>query len=127
MIRVAIADDHPELQLALRLLLNSSSNMDLVCEASNGLEAVACVERHRPDVLVMDVTMPELNGFAAAKQIADLSVTTRIILISAHKSRSVSKRAAAMGIHGFVPKGELVKSLLTAIETVHEGKQYFRE
>lgn len=125
MIRVAIADDHTELRLALRLLLSRTNKVELICEAADGRQAVECVQRHRPDVLVMDVNMPELNGYQAARQIAGLAVATRIILISIHDGQSYADHAAAAGAHGFVPKGELVHSLIAAIEAVHRGQTFF--
>lgn len=125
MIRVAIADDHPDIRVALRLLLSQSEDVELVCEARNGLEAVECVKRHEPDVLVMAVGMPMLDGFAAAEQIADLPAATRVILISVDEDEVFAERAAAIGARGFVAKDELARSLLVAIESVHRGEAYF--
>ena len=125
MIRVAIADDHPDIRSALRLLLSQSENVELVCEAHSGWEAVKCVQQHQPDVLMMAVGMPELDGFAAAQQIASLPVATRVILISVDDGEALAEQAAAMGARGFVAKNELATSLLAAIETVHRGEPYF--
>src|SRR5574341_1125538 len=74
MIRVALADDHAEMRVTLRLLLSLSKDIELVCEASNGQAAVDCVKRLQPDVLVMDINMPIMDGFAATKQIMNLSI-----------------------------------------------------
>lgn len=127
MIRVAIADDHPEMRVALRLLLSISKEIEIVCVASNGQEAVDCVKRLQPDVLVMDIHMPVLNGFAATKQISDLSVPTRVILISTYTGKFFVMQAIAVGAQGFVPKDKVAKSLLPAIETVHRGELFFME
>jgi DNA-binding NarL/FixJ family response regulator len=127
MIRVALADDHPEMRVALRLLLSLSKEIEIVCETSNGQEAVDCVKRLQPDVLVMDIHMPVLQGFAATKQITDLLVPTRVILISTDTGSFIARRAAAVGAQGFVPKDDVAKSLLPAIETVHRGGQFFME
>lgn len=125
MIRVAIADDHPDIRLALRLLLSQAENVELVCEARSGREAVECVKDHQPDVLMMAVGMPGLDGFAAAQQIADLPVATRVILISVDEDKAVAEQAAAVGARGFVAKDKLAGSLLAAIETVYRGEPYF--
>lgn len=125
MIRVAIADDHPEIRVALRLLLSRSKHIELVCEARDGWEAVECVQHHQPDVLVMAIGMQGLNGFEAARQIADLPIATRVILISIFEDEARSKKAAAVGAQGFVPKDQLPGSLLLAIEAVHRGELYF--
>jgi two-component system, NarL family, nitrate/nitrite response regulator NarL len=126
-IRVALADDHAEMRVALRMLLSLSKAMELVCEASNGQEAVDCAKRLQPDVLVMDVRMPILNGFEATKQITDLSVATRVILISTYKGTFIIRQAASVGAKGFIPKDEVAAYLLRAIETVHRGNTFFVE
>jgi two-component system, NarL family, response regulator NreC len=127
MIRVALSDDHPEMQVALRLLLSVSKEIEVVCLTSNGQEAVDCVKHLQPDVLVMDIHMPVLDGFAATQQIIDLSVPTRVILISTYIGKFVARKAAAVGAQGFVPKDDLAKSLLPAIEAVHRGETFFVE
>jgi DNA-binding NarL/FixJ family response regulator len=127
MIRVAIADDHPEMRLALRLLLTISKEIEIVCEAINGQEAVDCVKRLQPDVLVMDIHMPVLDGFGATMQIADLLVPTRVILISSYRGSFIVMQAVAVGAKGFVPKDDLVTFLRQAIETVHRGESFFVE
>ena len=127
MIRVALSDDSSEMRVTLRLLLGLSENIEVVCETSNGQEAVDCVKRLQPDVLVMDIRMPVLNGFEATKEITDLSVPTRVILISTEVGSFVTRKAAAVGAKGFVPKDDVVELLVRAIETVHRGEQFFME
>ena len=127
MIRVAIADDHPEMRVALRLLLSMDKEIEIVCVTSNGQEAVDCVKRLQPDVLVMDIHMPVLDGFAATKQITDLSVPTRVILISTDTGSFIVRQAVAVGAQGFVPKDDVAKLLLPAIETVQRGETFFVE
>jgi DNA-binding NarL/FixJ family response regulator len=125
MIRVAISDDHPELRLALRLLLNISKIIEIVCETSNGEEAVDCVKRLQPDVLVMDIHMPVLNGFEATRQIVDLSLPTRVILISTDRERFIARQAAAVGAKGFLRKDDIPRLLLQAIGAVRRGELFF--
>jgi len=127
MIRVAIADDHKELRLAFHLLLKISRDMEVVCEASNGQEAVDCVNRLQPDVLVMDIKMPVLDGFEATKQINDLAVPTRVILMSTYGGIIIAREAAAVGARGFVAKYHIAEWLHTAIEKVHHGEVFFME
>ncbi len=127
MIRVALADDHPEMRVALRLLLSISKEIEIVGVTSNGQEAVDCVKRLQPHVLVMDIHMPVLDGFAATKQITDLFVPTRVILISTDTGSFIARQAAAVGAQGFVPKDDVAKLLLPAIETVYRGEQFFGE
>lgn len=105
--------------VALRLLLKLSDNMDLVGEMRNGRNMVNCVKIIRPDVLVMDVRMSELDGISATSQIVELAVGTRVILIPSQRGNSIAMQAIEAGARGFVPKEELAAFLLLAIETVH--------
>jgi DNA-binding NarL/FixJ family response regulator len=127
MIRVALCEDHPEMRVALRLLLKLFKDLELVCETSNGREAVECVKRLQPDVLVMDIRMPELDGFAATQQITDLSLPTRVILISTDIGTFIARHAAAVGAKGYLPKDDVGTLLLSAIEAVHRGETFFVE
>lgn len=127
MIRVALADDHPELRLALRLLLRLSDEMELVCETSNGQEALDCVINLQPDVLVIDIQMPVLDGLAATKQIIDVGLPTRVLIISLTRGSFIARKAADAGAKGFLAKDDLATYLLPAIEAVHRGELFFME
>src|SRR5689334_22931582 len=100
MIRVVIADDHPEVRLVLRLLLKLSPELELVDEAMDGEEAVESVKRLQPDVLVMDVRMPRLDGWKATRQIVELGLETRIILISLDRGGFMVLKARQSGAQG---------------------------
>jgi len=127
MIRVAIADDHPEMRVALRLLLRLSEDLELVCEATDGQEALDCVIHHQPDVLVMDLRMPVLDGLAAMQQIRELGARTRVILISSFGGSGRARQAAEAGAQSFIPKEEVGNYLLNAIEAVQRGETFFWE
>jgi DNA-binding NarL/FixJ family response regulator len=127
MCRVGIVEDHEELRVVLQLLLNRQTNIDLVFVARNGLEAIEGTIEHQPDVLVMDVRMPELNGLKATKQIADLSLPTRVILITSLEGAGIIKKAMAAGAYGFVHKSTLVRLLPLAVESVCRGDYFFPE
>ena len=124
MFRVGLAEDHAELRTAIRLFLGLRKNVEVVFEAKNGREAIDGVQQHQPDVLVMDVRMPELDGLAAARQIADLSLPTRVILISSFRSIDVLQEVIDAGAHGFVSKDDLIELLPLAIETVCHGGRF---
>jgi len=127
MIRVAIAEDHPEMRVALRLLIRLFSDMELVCVTSNGQEAIDCVKRLQPNVLVMDIYMPEGNGFDVTKELVELAVPTRVILISLQRGWFITKQAVDVGAQGFLPKDDLVTLLRPALEAVARGETFFVE
>ena len=127
MIRVVIADDHPEVRLVLRLLLKLSPELELVDEAMDGEEAVESVKRLQPDVLVMDVRMPRLDGWKATRQIVELGLETRIILISLDRGGFMVLKARQSGAQGFVPKDEIPSLLRGAIQSVYEGNTVYVE
>ena len=127
MIRVVIADDFPELRLALRLMLHLSKDITVVGEKGDGQEAVDCVKQLQPHILVMDVRMPVINGFEATRQIVQLSVPTRVILISSYHERFFVREAAEAGAKGLVLKDDVPRFLLRAIEVVQRGELFFRD
>jgi DNA-binding NarL/FixJ family response regulator len=127
MIRVAIAEDHPEMRVALRLLLRLAKDMEIVCEAANGQEAVDCVKQFQPDVLVMDIQMPVMDGWAATRQIFALGLPTRVLLISLDRGRYIASKAAEVGARGFLSKDYLATSLLPAVRAIYQGGNFFEE
>jgi DNA-binding NarL/FixJ family response regulator len=126
-IRVAIAEDHAEMRVALRLFLRLSKDVEIVCEAGNGEEAVDCVKQLQPDILIMDIQMPVLDGWAATQQILALGLPTQVILISLNRGRYIASKAAEVGAKGFLSKDYLPNSLLPAIQVVHQGGKFFEE
>jgi DNA-binding NarL/FixJ family response regulator len=127
LIRVALAEDHLELRLALRLLIGLFADMELIWEVSDGRDAVDYVQRFPPDVLVMDIRMPGLNGSAATRQIIDLGKGTPVILISADRGSHSVRKSMEAGAKGFVPKDDLVSLLPMAIRAAFRGETSFQE
>lgn len=127
MIRVAIADDHAEMRDALRLLLNFSEDVEVVCAAMDGQEAVDCVKQLQPDILVMDIQMPVLDGLEAIKQIVSLALPTRVILISIYRGSFYARQAQVAGAKAFLPKDDLAISLRQAVKAVYRGEELFVE
>jgi DNA-binding NarL/FixJ family response regulator len=125
MIRVAIADDHPEMQVALRLLLSLSEEIEIVCATGNAQDALDCVQTHSPDILVMDIQMPGLDGLEATKQIVNLAVPTRVVLISIYGDSFLVRLAKEFGAKGFLPKDNVARYLIQAVEAVYRGEELF--
>jgi len=124
-IRILLADDHSLLRDGLRLLLERQSDMSVVAEAGDGREALRMVEEHRPDVAVMDIAMPLLNGIDATKQIVAHSPATSVIMLSMHHDESYVIRALNAGARGYLLKDSLKADLIAAVKSVSQGHSYF--
>ena len=122
MIRVLVVDDHPTVRSAIRKLLETTEGMTVVGEAGDGREALDVVEKTRPDVVVMDLTMPELSGIQATRYLSIAHPRTRILIFSAAVGRDVVREARAAGAAGFVAKGGRAGRVVRAIRAVNEGR-----
>lgn len=121
---VLIADDHEIVRAGVRNLLESGG---YACcgEAGNGREAVKMAEALKPDVAILDVTMPELNGIEAAKQVLKLSPETKVLVFTVHDAEQVVVDIFRTGAHGYVLKSDAGRQLLDAVKCVLGGKHYF--
>lgn len=123
-IRILLADDHEVMRSALRSLLDAQKDFLVVGEADNGREVMGLVDEAAPDVVVMDINMPELNGIEATRQLCARYPQIRVLGLSIHaKGRMVSEMLKA-GARGYVPKISAASELLEAIHTVMAGKMY---
>ena len=125
MIRIVLADDHTIMRSGLRAVLDRYSDMKVVGEAANGREAIQCVEESHPDVIVMDVAMPNLNGIEAARQISAKHPGVSIVVLSMHSDESYVLRALKSGARGYLLKDSAEGDLITAIRAVSQGKAFF--
>ena len=123
MIRVVIAEDHNLIREALVKMLHESKKIDVVGEAATGSTAVSMTKRHKPDVLVLDVTMPEKDGLQALAELIQLHVATKVLVLTMHEDEAHGVRAMRAGAAGFVRKSASMDELLSAIEKVHKGEQ----
>ena len=124
MIRILIAEDHLMVRSGIRALLEKSGDLNILGEASNGQEAVEMVEKLKPDVLIMDIMMPRLNGIQAAENIRKLRVSTHILLLSMYADESLVYQALQSGVKGYVLKSSVSDELLWAVQAVAKGKTY---
>ncbi|MEP7137231.1 MAG: response regulator transcription factor [Chloroflexota bacterium] len=124
MIHVLIAEDHLMVRAGIRALLEKAGDMHIVGEASNGQEALEMTEKHVPDVLVMDIMMPRLNGIQAAENIRKLKLPTRILLLSMYLDETLIYQALQSGVKGYVLKTSVSDELLWAVRAVASGKTY---
>jgi DNA-binding NarL/FixJ family response regulator len=124
-IRILIADDHAMVAEGLRCLINAQSDMEVVGLAGNGREAVREALEKKPDVVVMDNAMPELNGIEAARIIRKSCAHSRVVMLSMHSTSVHVHRALQAGVDGYVLKESVGRELLDAIRTVYAGRRYF--
>jgi len=121
---ILMADDHSLVRAGIRALLESLPGVEVVGETGNGLEAVELVRRNPPDVILLDVTLPGLNGLEAAARIVQSGVSTRVLMISMHASPDYAARAFAAGALGYLNKDAAFDELSAAIEHVCAGRRY---
>ena len=123
MIRVLSVDDHPLLRDGVAALIGNQTDMVLIAEASNGHEALEQFRRHRPDVTLMDLQMPEMSGIDAMSAIRGEFPDARIIVLTTHAGDVLVARALKAGAHAYLLKGLLRKELLETIRAVHAGQK----
>jgi DNA-binding NarL/FixJ family response regulator len=123
-IRILVADDHAVVAEGLRSLIEMQSDMEVVGLAVNGREAVRQTLEKKPDVVVMDNAMPELNGIEAAGMITGRSASTRVVMLSMHSNNVHVHRALQAGARGYVNKDSVGRELVDAIHAVHAGRRY---
>jgi DNA-binding NarL/FixJ family response regulator len=121
LIRILTVDDHPLLREGIAVLIKAESDMKLVAEASNGEEAIEQFRLHRPDVTLMDLQMPNLNGTEAISRIRNEFPNAKIIVLSTYSGDVQVLRAIKAGARGYILKGHVGRELLEAIRSVHAG------
>jgi DNA-binding NarL/FixJ family response regulator len=124
-VRILVVDDHEVMRLGMRNLLESRSGWSVCAEASNGREAIESALKLHPDVIIMDITMPGMNGLDAASRITESQPEIPVILFSLHLSEDVIDHFQKDGIRGAVSKGDAARDLVAAVETVLSGGNFF--
>ena len=125
MIHVLIAEDHLMVREGIRALLEKAGDIHVMGEASNGQEAIEMTEALKPDVLIMDIMMPRMNGIQAAENIRELKLPTYILLLSMYSDEGFVHQALQYGVKGYVLKSSVSDELLQAVRIVAGGKTYF--
>lgn len=123
-LRLLLADDHTLVRAGLRALLDGIDGVTVVAEANNGEQAVALAVQHRPDIVLLDITMPGLNGLQAAERILRELPDTRVLILSMHAGEEYVAQALKLGVSGYLLKDAATLDLQAALEAVSAGATY---
>lgn len=124
-ITVALVDDHMLVRNGIKSLLEEEKDLAVIAEGSNGYEAIKIAEELNPDILIIDVRMPELNGIDAVQKIQDTGSSSKSIVLSMHDSEEYILQSIKAGAFGYLLKDTDKKEFIKAIHTVHSGEKYF--
>jgi DNA-binding NarL/FixJ family response regulator len=124
-VRLLIADDHEVVRRGLRALLQEQSGWQVVAEATNGSDAVAKADEFLPDVAILDITMPSLNGLDAAKRISKLRHDTKILILTMHESDRLIQSALDAGASGYLNKTDAGRNLVMAVKALLSNRTFF--
>ena len=122
--KIVIAEDHTILREGLRLLLSSNPDFHVVGEARDGLEAIRAVDALKPDLILMDLSMPRMDGVGAIKEIKKQSPSTKILVLTAHKTEGHILTALKTGADGYILKDATYSELMLAIDNIFSGRSY---
>jgi DNA-binding NarL/FixJ family response regulator len=124
-LRILIADDHDLLRRGVKTLLQTHAGWEVCGEAKTGREAVTKAEALQPDIVIMDIGMPDLNGVEAARRIRKASANTEILILSMHYSDQLIREIVDAGIRGYIVKSDSDRDLIIAVETLAKHKPFF--
>jgi len=124
-LRILVADDHEVVRAGVRSLLESQPDCEICGEAVTGRQAVALAQQLAPDIVILDITMPEANGLDAARQILKTLPDVRVLILSVHESEELVREILDMGAHGYILKSDAGRELAAAMRTLRKGESFF--
>ncbi len=125
-IRILLVDDHDVVRTGLRTFLQTQDFLEVVGEARNGLEAIQIATESQPDVIVMDITMPEMDGLQATRQLSNMCPDCKVLALTVHEDKQYFFEMMAAGAAGYISKQAAADELVSAIRTVHAGNVYLQ-
>ncbi|MGI9242935.1 MAG: response regulator [Verrucomicrobiales bacterium] len=123
-LRLIIADDHPVYRQGLRQILEGEPDLAIVAEASHGEEALTLMREHQPDLLLLDISMPQLDGIGVARVCRDEGLPSLLIFLTMHQEEHLLKTALSLGVRGYVLKESIADDIVNAVRTVANGEDY---
>ena len=123
-IKVLVADDHTLVREGLRALLDADKEIEVVCEACNGIEALEMVRKCKPDIAVLDIAMPKLNGLLVTERIRSEIPDTKVLVLSMYGEEEYVTQALRSGASGFILKDAAASDLISALKAIHTGERY---
>ncbi len=123
-IRLLIADDHPIVRQGLRQAIDSDVGIEVVAEAGDGLEALVKIRQTLPQVAILDIDMPKLDGFQVASAIRDEKLAVEIVLLTVHREESFMKKGLDLGARGYVLKDSAITDIVSAVKAAHRGQPF---
>ncbi|MGB7933658.1 MAG: response regulator, partial [Gammaproteobacteria bacterium] len=124
MIKVMIVDDHDVIRTGVKGVLNQINGLDVIAEASNGEQAIELARNKKPDIVLMDISMPGISGLEATRRITTSFPAIRVIALTVHEEIPFPTCLLEAGASGYLTKGSNVVEIINAINTVHRGQQY---
>jgi DNA-binding NarL/FixJ family response regulator len=124
MLRILIADDHEVVRRGLRALLETRPDFEVVAEAENGQQAIQKILAHRPDVTIMDVSMPEVNGIEAMRQVARAGISTEFLALTMHSSETLARELLGAGARAYLLKSDAARDLIGAVDSLGQHRSF---
>jgi DNA-binding NarL/FixJ family response regulator len=124
-LNIAIVDDHEMFRSGIKFILSENDNWNLLIEAKNGFDFIEQLDSKIPDLVLMDISMPIMNGFETTKKLFEIHPNTKVIVLSMHTDKEYYYEMITLGVHGFIPKDAHIEELTYGINEVANGKNYF--
>jgi DNA-binding NarL/FixJ family response regulator len=124
-VRILIADDHAVVRQGVRRILAIRPEWEICGEAETGQAAVRLAQDLKPDVIIMDVSMPQMNGIEATRELTKTNPSIAVLIFTMHESCNVAETAKQVGARGLVTKSEAIQNLVSALESLHRGGTFF--
>jgi DNA-binding NarL/FixJ family response regulator len=126
-VRILVVDDHPIVRHGLRTLLGGRPEWEIIDEAEDGIEAVEKADRLKPDVVVLDVSMPRMDGLEACRRIRKSVPNSEVLIVTQHDSPQMMREALGAGARGYIVKSDAARDLLTALEAVSQHRPFIAQ